>query len=86
MNRGAWQPTVDGVAKSQTQLSTHSYLTIPSTSIISLNILYDNFLYGIFILSQLTGSMRAETALIFFFPHGICKTVHTAGALINEMN
>ena len=66
MNRGAWRATVDGVAKSQTQLSMHTYLTIPSTSIISLNILYDNFLYGIFILSQLTGSMRAETALIFF--------------------
>ena len=71
MNRGAWWAIVHGVAKSQTQLSTHTYLTIPWTSIISLNILYDNFLYGIFSLSQLTVNRfheGRESTDFFFFP------------------
>ena len=28
MDRGAWQVTVQGVAKSQTQLSTHTFLSL----------------------------------------------------------
>ena len=86
MNREGWWATVHGATKSQTQLSMHTYLTIPWTSIISPNILYDDFLYGISSLSQMTVNWfhqgRESTDFFFFFTWYLQHySVHTAGAV-----
>ena len=54
MDRGAWQATVNGVTKSQTQLSDFTSLyTILKTSSINFSLLSKFFSFVIFLLSQI---------------------------------